>query len=72
MKLVPLCLILIAILPMNVSAQPVTPETGGDVLAKVGNREITRQMLDDIISTISEENRVPFLTPDGGRKSSTR
>ncbi len=68
MKLVPLFLIFIAILPMNVAAQPVTPETGGDVLAKVGNREITRQMLDHIIATINEENRVPFLTPDGRKK----
>lgn len=68
MKIAPLFLILIAILPMNVAAQPVTPETGGDVLAKVGNREITRQMLDNIIATINEENRVPFLTPDGRKK----
>jgi peptidyl-prolyl cis-trans isomerase C len=68
MKLVPLFLILTAILPMNVAAQPVTPETGGDVLAKIGNREITRQMLDHIIATINEENRVPFLTPDGRKK----
>ena len=68
MKIAPLLLILIAILPMNVAAQPVTPEAGGDVLAKVGNREITRQMLDHIIATINEENRVPFLTPDGRKK----
>lgn len=68
MKIAPLFLILIAILPMNVAAQPVTPETGGDVLAKVGNHEITRQMLDNIIATINEENRVPFLTPDGRKK----
>ena len=38
------------------------------LLAKVGNREITRQMLDHIIATINEENRVPFLTPDGRKK----
>jgi len=38
------------------------------VLAKVGNYEITRQMLDHIIATINEENRVPFLTPDGRKK----
>jgi peptidyl-prolyl cis-trans isomerase C len=68
MKIAPLFLILIAILPMNVAAQPVTHETGGDALAKVGNREITRQMIDNIIATISEENRVPFLTPDGRKK----
>jgi peptidyl-prolyl cis-trans isomerase C len=40
----------------------------GDVVAKVGNEEITRQMLDDIINTIPERNRVPFLTPDGRKK----
>jgi peptidyl-prolyl cis-trans isomerase C len=42
--------------------------SGGDVIAKVGNTEITRKMLDDIIATIPEENRVPFLTPDGRKK----
>ncbi len=59
---------LILILPIQITAQPAVSQTGGDVLAKVGDREITRQMLDDIISTISEENRVPFLTPDGRKK----
>jgi peptidyl-prolyl cis-trans isomerase C len=39
-----------------------------DVLATVGNHAITREMLDHIISTIPEENRVPFLTPDGRKK----
>ncbi len=39
-----------------------------DVLATVGNHTITRQMLDNIIATIPEENRVPFLTPDGRKK----
>jgi peptidyl-prolyl cis-trans isomerase C len=39
-----------------------------DALAKVGNTEITRDMLDNIIATIPEENRVPFLTPDGRKK----
>jgi peptidyl-prolyl cis-trans isomerase C len=39
-----------------------------DILAKVGNTEITRDMLDNIIATIPEENRVPFLTPDGRKK----
>jgi peptidyl-prolyl cis-trans isomerase C len=47
-------------------AQPVVQ--GGDALAKVGNHEITREMLDNIIATIPEENRVPFLTPDGRKK----
>src|SRR5512139_2843546 len=49
-------------------AQPVIPEKAGDVLVKVGDHEITRQMLDSIIATIPEENRVPFLTPDGRKK----
>ena len=68
MRLTILLLIFIALLPVNIAAQPVTTESGGEVLAKVGNREITRQMLDHIIATISEENRVPFLTPDGRKK----
>jgi peptidyl-prolyl cis-trans isomerase C len=68
MKLTILLLISIALLPVNIAAQPVTTESGGEVLAKVGNREITRQMLDHIIATINEENRVPFLTPDGRKK----
>jgi peptidyl-prolyl cis-trans isomerase C len=61
-------IILTAILALNAFAQPVMSEKGGDVLAKVGNREITRDMLDNIIATIPEENRVPFLTPDGRKK----
>lgn len=44
-------------------AQPVMP--GGDVLAKVGDQQITRDMLNNIIATIPEENRARFLTPDG-------
>ncbi|MBM4326297.1 MAG: hypothetical protein FJ118_03950 [Deltaproteobacteria bacterium] len=40
----------------------------GNVIAKVGNREITREALDHIIATIPEQNRVPFLTPDGRKK----
>lgn len=40
----------------------------GDVVATVGSHAITRQMLDNIIDTIPEENRVPFLTPDGRKK----
>ncbi len=39
-----------------------------DVVAKVGDKEITRQMVENIINTIPEENRVPFLTPDGRKK----
>ncbi len=49
-----------------VHAQPV--QQGGDILATVGDVNITREMLDNIISTIPEENRVPFLTPDGRKK----
>jgi peptidyl-prolyl cis-trans isomerase C len=40
----------------------------GEALATVGDRKITRSMLDHIIQTIPEENRVPFLTPDGRKK----
>lgn len=49
-------------------AQPVTASKEGDILAKVGDKEITRDMLDNIIATIPEESRVPFLTPDGRKK----
>jgi len=49
-------------------AQPVMDERGGDLLATVGSQKITREMLDNIIATIPEENRVPFLTPDGRKK----
>ncbi len=41
---------------------------GKDVTAKVGEYEITREMVENIINTIPEENRVPFLTPDGRKK----
>jgi peptidyl-prolyl cis-trans isomerase C len=51
-----------------VEAQPAMDERGGDVLATVGNQKITREMLDNIIATIPEENRAPFLTPDGRKK----
>ena len=50
-------------------AGPTAAETGAsDVLAKVGDQEITRGMIENIIATIPEENRVPFLTPDGQKK----
>lgn len=49
-----------------VCAQPATQ--AGDVRATVGDIQISREMLDNIISTIPEENRVPFLTPDGQKK----
>jgi peptidyl-prolyl cis-trans isomerase C len=69
MKLIGSLLILITIFQASVFAAD-TPATaqGGDVLAKVGNHQITREMLDNIIATIPEENRVPFLTPDGRKK----
>jgi peptidyl-prolyl cis-trans isomerase C len=60
--------LLLAVLTANVSAQEPLPVKEGEVLATVGDHQITRQMLDNIIDTIPEENRVPFLTPDGRKK----
>jgi peptidyl-prolyl cis-trans isomerase C len=60
--------ICVALLIHAVSADSHAASMTGDVVAKVGNEEITRQMLDDIINTIPEQNRVPFLTPDGRKK----
>lgn len=71
MKLIPLSLTILTIcafLAVSAGAQSGEPQTGGDVLAQVGNHQITREMLDNIIATIPEENRVPFLTPDGRKK----
>jgi peptidyl-prolyl cis-trans isomerase C len=68
MKVTVSLLILVAILATGASAQPPAEHTAGDVLAKVGDKEITRDMLDNIIATIPQENRVPFLTPDGRKK----
>jgi peptidyl-prolyl cis-trans isomerase C len=68
MKLLGCLLTLIALMAPSVSAQPATPAKGGTALATVGDKVITRQMLDNIIATIPEENRVPFLTPDGRKK----
>jgi len=68
MKLIPLFLIVCATLAPSAGAQTGEPRTGGDVLAQIGNHQITREMLDNIIATIPEENRVPFLTPDGRKK----
>lgn len=61
--------ILIAVLVLAISllSQTIMAQNA-DVLATVGNVQITRQMLEDIINTIPEENRVPFLTPDGRKK----
>jgi peptidyl-prolyl cis-trans isomerase C len=68
MKLIATVVIVMSISCLYAFGQPVTPEKSGDVLATVGNHEITRAMLDNIIATIPEENRVPFLTPDGRKK----
>lgn len=65
MKVIVSLLILVLVLVGNAfAADPAQT----NVLAKVGNTEITRDMLDHIIDTIPEENRVPFLTPDGRKK----
>jgi peptidyl-prolyl cis-trans isomerase C len=61
-------LVLFSLAAATALAQPVTASKSGDILAKVGDKEITRDMLDNIIATIPEENRVPFLTPDGRKK----
>jgi peptidyl-prolyl cis-trans isomerase C len=68
MKFIPVLMISMMLIANTVGAQPVTAEKGGDVLATVGNHQITREMLDNIIATIPEESRVPFLTPDGRKK----
>jgi peptidyl-prolyl cis-trans isomerase C len=52
----------------HVYAEPRTSEVSGDVLVQVGNYNVTREMIDNIIATIPEESRVPFLTPDGRKK----
>jgi len=65
MKRIGLLLILLALTGIQALAQDAQPK---DVLATVGNLAITREMIDHIISTIPEENRVPFLTPDGRKK----
>ncbi len=57
-----------ALLPGTLCWSADSAPSEGDVLATVGQIKITRQLLDDIISTIPEENRVPFLTPDGRKK----
>jgi len=69
MKFIGSLLVLITLLIANTYAADQTATAqGGDVLAKVGDHQITRDMLDNIINTIPEENRVPFLTPDGRKK----
>ncbi len=44
------------------------PRNSSTVVAQVGDRTITRTMLDQIINTIPEERRARFLTPDGRNK----
>lgn len=65
MKRIGFLLLLLALSAATAFSQEKEPT---DVLATVGNRAVTREMLDHIISTIPEENRVPFLTPDGRKK----
>jgi peptidyl-prolyl cis-trans isomerase C len=67
MKIFVLGLILVGFFNTFALGQP-APENTGDVIARVGNQTITREMLDNIIATIPEENRAPFLTPDGRKK----
>jgi len=61
------CLIVLILMPQICRASD-SPRDAGDVLATVGDFKITREMVDHIIGTIPEGNRVPFLTPDGRRK----
>ena len=68
MRLTACFLVLLTALGANVGAQDTSPAKAGEVLATVANHQITREMLDNIIKTIPEENRVPFLTPDGRKK----
>lgn len=67
MKFFTLLVIVISFFCSGVAAQP-PGESGSEVIARVGSQAITREMLDNIISTIPEENRAPFLTPDGRKK----
>ena len=61
------CLFVMILTPQICQATESSQDTG-NVLATVGDVKITREMLDHIIGTIPEENRVPFLTPDGRKK----
>lgn len=67
MKLFAIPLILVVFVSTFALCQPAS-DSSGDVIARVGNQSITREMLDNIIATIPEENRAPFLTPDGRKK----
>jgi peptidyl-prolyl cis-trans isomerase C len=68
MKFVALILILGFLIGANISAASQPSPTAGEVLARVGDEEITREMIDNIIATIPEDKRVPFLMPDGRKK----
>ncbi|MFZ5864823.1 MAG: peptidyl-prolyl cis-trans isomerase [Thermodesulfobacteriota bacterium] len=62
---VPATILLVGVFLFQVSATLAAEES---VVAKVGDRRITREALDHIIATIPEQNRIPFLTPDGRKK----
>ncbi len=69
MRIISIIVIVAAIISGTlVFAETKTSEVSGDLLAQVGNYNVTREMVDNIIATIPEENRVPFLTPDGRKK----
>ncbi len=68
MKLSVSLLCLILFMATHAWSQQAPVVSAGDVMATVGSKEITRDMIDHVISTIPEENRVPFLTPDGKKK----
>lgn len=68
MKRMLICIVFLLLFCAGVCRAADSTPAGGDVVARVGTHEITRQMLDHIIDTIPEESRVPFLTPDGRKK----
>ncbi len=69
MKKLSLCLIIFClILGAGISQAEENAGKKDAVLATVGDKAITREMVDNIIETIPEQNRVPFMTPDGRKK----
>ncbi len=68
MRTVTVLTMLMLALCVNAYPAAASGTSTGDVIAQVGNQTITRTMLDHIIETIPEENRAPFLTPDGRKK----
>jgi peptidyl-prolyl cis-trans isomerase C len=62
---VPATILFVGVFCFQVGAALAAEES---VVAKVGDRRITREALDHIIATIPEQNRIPFLTPDGRKK----